>query len=167
MSAPFLVLGGIRVPRHAGTPDITYSGAGGYTDTVMTDGAVVRSRHFKKELITITGAGWMATGLDALDWDANHLLLCSKVRRISTTGAAVTLLSDPRPDEPVFAQALIGRFWHDTPVSVEGRVVTITPMAGAEQYSVGWFPQYTVLCVPPSEESTAAGAAWQLVCREQ
>lgn len=167
MAAPFLVLGGIQVPRLAGTPDITYSGAGGYTDTVMSDGAVVRSRHFKKEVITISGAGWMATGLDALDWDANHLLLCSKVKRITTTDTQVTLLSDYRPDEPVFAQALVGRDWVNTPVSVVGREVTITPVAGAAQYSVGWFPQYTVLCVPPSEENSAGGSAWQLICREQ
>lgn len=167
MAAPFLVLGGIKVPRLAGTPDVSYDEAGGYTDTVMSDGAVVRSRHFKKEVITIAGAGWMATGLDALDWDANHLLLCSKVKRITTAGSQVTLTSDPRPDEPVFAQGLVGRHVVDTPVSVVGRVVTITPVAGVQQYSVGWFPQFTVICKRPPESNTAGGAAWQLICREQ
>lgn len=166
MAAP-LILGGIEVPLHAGAPELTFDAPDGYTDIVLSSGKVVRSRHFSKEQITISGAGWMATGLDALDWDANHLLLCPKPKRVNTRGAPVTITSDPRPDVAVAAHALVGREWISTPVILAGRVATITPVAGASLYSVAWYPQFTVLCKRPPEESGAGGSGWQLVCREQ
>src|SRR5690606_29213855 len=130
MAAP-LILGGIEVPLHAGAPDVSYGHAGGATDVVLSDGRPVRMRHWSKSLITISGTGWMATGLDALDWDAEHLLLCPKPKRLATTSSTATLTSDPRPDVPVGAHALVGRDWLATPVSRTGRAVTITPVPGA------------------------------------
>jgi len=168
MAAP-LILGGIEVTLHSGAAELTYSEAGGATDTVLSGGAVVRSRHWSKELITISAAGgWMATGLDALDWDAEHLLLCNKPKRMATMPGVldVTLTSDPRPDVQVFAHALVGRDWVPAEVVVVGRDATVTPVAGAVQYRVGWYPMFTVLCARPPESSGAGGVDWQLVCRE-
>lgn len=164
MAAP-LILGGIEVPLHAGAPDLSYAPAGGATDVVLAGGRPVRMRHWSKALITLSGTGWMATGLDALDWDAEHLLLCPKPRRMATTQTSVTLTSDPRPDVPVGAHALVGRDWVATEVQRAGRAVTITPVVGASQYSVYWYPQYLVLVTPPGEEY-ADGVSWQLICRE-
>ena len=166
MSAPF-ILGGIQVPLHAGAPEVNYAPAGGATDVILSGGTPVRMRHFKKQVITITGSGWMATGLDALDWDAYHLLLCPRPKRMATSGLQVTLSADARPDVPVAAQALVGRDWVSAPVSVEGRVVTITPVAGAAQYSVVWYPQFEVLCTPPPEDSAGDRTSWQIICREK
>lgn len=164
MAAP-LILGGITVPLHAGAPDVSYAPAGGASDVVLAGGRPVRMRHWHKELITISGTGWMATGLDALDWDAEHTLRCPKPRRMATHGTSVTLPSEPRPDVPVGAHALVGKNWVGTPVTRAGRAVTITPVTGASQYSVYWYPQYTVLVTPPGEES-GTDVSWQLVCRE-
>lgn len=164
MAAP-LMLGGITVPPHAGTPDVSYAEAGGATDVTLAGGATVRMRHWRKELITISGTGWMSTGLDALDWDAQHTLRCPKPKRMATTGTSVTLTSDPRPDVPVGAHALVGKSWVPTPVTRSGRAVTITPVPGASQYSVYWYPQFTVLVTPPTEEN-AGDVSWQLICRE-
>lgn len=164
MTAP-LILGGIEVPLHAGAPNVSYAPAGGATDVVLSGGRPVRMRHWSKELITISGAGWMATGLDALDWDAEHLLLCPKPKRMATTQASATLTSTPRTDVPVTVDALIGRQWVRTPAVTTGRSVTITAVAGASQYSVCWYPQYTVLVTPPGEDY-ADDVSWQLICRE-
>lgn len=164
MAAP-LILGGITVPLHAGAPDVSYAPAGGSTDVTLSGGRMVRMRHWSKTLITISGDGWMATGLDALDWDAEHVLLCPKPRRMATQGASVTLTSDPRPDVPVGAHALVGRSWVPAVATRSGRAVSITPVPGAIQYSVYWYPQFTVLVTPPGEEYADA-VSWQLICRE-
>src|SRR5690606_5684338 len=132
MPAP-LMLGGITAPPHAGTPDVRYGEAGGATDATLAAGAAVRMRHGRKELITTSGTGWMSTGLDALDWDAQHTLRCPKPKRMATTGTSVTLTSDPRPDVPVGAHALVGKNWVPTPVTRSGRAVTINPVPRSEE----------------------------------
>lgn len=164
MAAP-LMLGGITVPLHAGAPDVQYDYAGGAADIVLSGGKPVRMRHWSKRLITIAGTGWMATGLDALDWDAEHELRCSAPLRLSSTSTTLTLTADVRPDEPVTAQALVGGEWQAATASVSGRAVTITPVAGATLYTVAWFPKFTVLCTPPPE-GYAGDVSWQLICRE-
>jgi hypothetical protein len=165
MSAPF-VLGGITVPLHAGAPEVTFADAGGFTDVELDGGNVIRSRHHSRSVVTISGTGWMATGLDALNWDARHELLCPKPKRVSTTGTSVVITTDARPDVPVACHALVGRDWVQTPVSMAGRTATITPVAGASQYSVVWYPMLTVLCQPPSEDASGGSVSWQIVARE-
>lgn len=164
--APQLILGGITVPRYAGAGDVNYAPAGGFADVVLSQGRPVRMRHWSKELITLRGVGWMATGLAVLDWDAEHELLCPRPKRMATTGAQVTLSSDPRPDVPVTAHALVGREWVTAGVTVNERLVSVVPVAGAAQYSVAWYPRFTVLCTPPAEDYAGGDAAWQIACRE-
>src|SRR5690554_6383566 len=164
MRAPMMLVGN-TVPPHAGTPDVSYAEAGGATDVALASGAPVTMRHWRKEQINIRGQGCMSTGLDALNWDAQHTLRCPKSNRMATTGTSVTLTSDPRPDVPVCAHALVGKNWVPTPVTRAGRAVTITPVPGASQYSVYWYPQFTVLVTPPTEEN-AGDVSWQLICRE-
>ena len=161
-----LVLGGIAVTLHSGAPVVRYADAGGRTDVRMSDGTPIPMRHWKKRTILISGTGWMATGLDALDWDAYHTLLMPVPLRVSGSGTAMTLTADARPDEPVTAQALVGGQWVDTSVAVTGRAASITPVAGATSYSVVWFPQYTVLCEPPPEDYAEGIVEWQIIASE-
>lgn len=165
MAAPF-VLGGIDVPLHAGAPDVSFADAGGFTDYTLGQGKPVRARHFSKQLITISGTGWMATGLDALDFDAEHVLLCPKPKRVATTDTVVSITTDARPDVPVACHALIGREWVQTPVAMDDREATITPVAGASQYSVVWYPMFTVLCQPPEDANAGGSVSWQINARE-
>lgn len=165
MTAP-LTIGGIVVPLHAGAPEVSYTPAGGYADLTMSDGRPLRMRHWKKEIITVSGSGWVGTGLDALDWDAQHLLLCPVPKRITVAGLSATLTSDARPDVPVTVHALLGDEWVPTTHTRTGRAVTITPVSGATGYSVSWYPQFTVLVTPPTDQYAGAEAQWQLICRE-
>ena len=164
MNAP-LMLGGITVPIESGAPECTYEPAGGATDVTLTSGTVVRMRRWSKELITITGNGWFATGLDALNWDNQHILRCNKPKRMAA-GLTATLPSDPRPDVPVQAVALVDGQAIPTPVSMAGRNATVTAVTGATSYIITWYPQYLVLCTPPPEQHTSAGVDWTLICRE-
>lgn len=167
MAAPRLKLGGIEVPLHAGAPRVGYAAAGGAEDARLSGGKLVRMRHWKKWQITISGTGWMATGLDVLDFDQYLDLWCPKPKRVATTSTEVRIQTDARPDVPVEAHALVGRDWVPTPVTMDGRDATITPVAGALQYSVVWFPRFQqVLCVPPDEDSSAGDVAWQIVANE-
>lgn len=161
-----LILGGIPVSLVTGEPVTSYGYAGGRTDVILSEGTPIPMRSFTKRLITISGSGWVSTGLDALDWDAYHLLLCPKPLRVSGTTTALTLTSDPRPDVPVKAQALVGEQWVDTSVSLADRVATVSAVAGASVYTVTWFPQYTVLCEPPPEDYGSGAVGWQIICRE-
>jgi hypothetical protein len=165
MAAP-LILGGIEVPLHAGAPEGRYARVGGYTDTRRGLGKPVRARHFSKWVITISGSGWMATGLDVLDWDQYHTLLCPKPMRVATTGTEVSITTDARPDVAAVCHALVGREWVQTPVSLSGRDATITPVAGSAQYSLAWYPAFTVLCTPPEEANTGGSVAWQITANE-
>lgn len=165
MFAP-LVLGGIPVPLDAGAPECTYEPAGGYTDATLTDGSMVRMRRWDKTLITLSGTGWMTTGLDALDWDSYHTLLCPTPRRINSAGGPVMLTSDPRPDVPVTAHALVAGNWVPTPVTLDGREATPDAVVGATLYTVEWYPQFLVLCTPPPESAQAGQLTWSIICRE-
>jgi len=161
-----LVLGGIPVSLHTGEPAHSYGYVGGRTDVTLSGGTPVPMRSFTKRLITISGSGWVSTGLDALNWDAYHFLLCAVPLRVSGIDSTLTITADSRPDEPVRAQALVGEDWVSTDVSMVGRVGTITPVAGASVYTLTWFPQFTVLCEPPEEGYGSGAVDWQIICRE-
>lgn len=162
-----LILGGIPVSLVTGEPVTSYAYAGGRTDVVLSGGTPIPMRSFTKRLITISGSGWVSTGLDALDWDAYHLLLCPTPLRVSGVTTTLTITSDVRPDVAVKAQALVGERWVDTPVSMTGRVATVTAVTDATLYTVTWFPQFTVLCEPPPEDYGNGAVDWQIICRER
>ena len=161
-----LTLGGIPVTLETGEPLHRYGYVGGRTDVTLSGGKPVPMRSFDKRLITISGSGWVSTGLDALNWDAYHTLQCAVPLRVSGSGTTLTLTADSRPDEPVQAHALVGDTWVPTAVSMAGRVGTITPVTGATLYTLTWYPQFTVLCEPPEEDYGGGAVGWQLICRE-
>src|SRR5690606_1243403 len=138
MAAP-LMLGGITVPPHAGMPDVSYAEAGGATDVTLASGAAVRMRHWRKELITISGTGWMSTGRDALGWDATRRRRWPQTRGRATHGTSVRVTRDVLGDVPVVAYGLVSKDWVLTPVTRSGRAVTISPVTGASRYSVYWY----------------------------
>ncbi|AQZ96552.1 hypothetical protein ACFSB1_10695 [Halopseudomonas phragmitis] len=163
---PELILGGIPVTLCSGVPAVSYDAPDGYTDAVLSGGRPVRMRHFKKRTITITGTGWIDTGLDSLDWDAYHELWSPAPMRLSTVLPQATLTSDARPDESVIAEALVSGRRVSTPVEMVGRVASMTPVAGASLYEVVWYPRFTVLCTPPPASLADRVVSWQLFCRE-
>jgi hypothetical protein len=163
---PQVILGGIPVTLETGEPQHLYSYAGGRTDVRLSKGKPVAMRSFTKRLITISGSGWVSTGLDSLNWDEYQVLQCSAPLRVSGSSVSLTITADSRPDEPVLAQALVDGHWVFTPVTMTGRVGQITPVTGATMYTLTWYPQFTVLCEPPDEGYGSGAVDWQITCSE-
>jgi hypothetical protein len=163
---PQVILGGIPVTLETGEPQHLYSYAGGRTDVRLSQGKPVAMRSFTKRLITISGSGWVSTGLDSLNWDEYQVLQCSAPLRVSGSSVSLTITADSRPDEPVLAQALVDGHWVFTPVTMTGRVGQITPVTGATMYTLTWYPQFTVLCEPPDEGYGSGAVDWQITCSE-
>ncbi len=122
---------------------------------------------------SISATGWTAPGLSALDRSAEHELLCGAT--LSNSGGVSNIqigaLSRRRTDsgfEPV-AYAIFADRHEKTPVSVDASGnCTITPVAGALQYKVDWYPKLTVLIVSFREDTQADSAQfiWDLVAEE-
>ena len=161
-----LILGGIPVTLESGAPAVSYGVEGGSTDLRLSGGKPVRMRHWKSRVITISGTGWISSGLEGLDLDEEQLLKCHAPLRIASVSSSLTLTATPRDDSPVTAEALVNDRWVKTPVSVVDLAATITEIAGAQAYAVTLFPQFTVLCVPLDEDYGDSVVGWQLVCHE-
>ena len=65
---------------------------------------------------------------------------------------------------PRRGMALVAGEWASTPCSVVGQVVTVTPVAGAQLYSVCWFPLYTVIARRPArgQDDGTASHSWTI-----
>ena len=168
MIRPHVTLGGLPIILHAGAVGQSYSQETGWTDVRLSGGSLVRMAHWSKETITMSGAGWMGLGFDALDYTQPLELRCTQPKTITGNSLTYTLNSTPRPDVEPWAHALIGSHWVRTAVSVSGKTATVTAVAGASAYRVSWMPVFNVLATPPAEalDSAAASFTWQFTARE-
>lgn len=166
-----LVIGGIVVPLHARMDWAqTYQPIGGVHFMRMQSGAAHKQRHWRKWGTTITASGTLPPGLYGLDYDSSMVMKCAGYRAISGTGLSYTLPSARRSDsgfEPV-AYAMVGRMWVPTAVVLSVDEATVTPVSGAIQYRVMWWPEMTVYCEPPQEDHEINGAVfgWVLEAEE-
>lgn len=121
----------------------------------------------------ISATGWTAPGLSALDRSQEYELLCAAT--LSNAGGASDIeIGDStrrRTDagfEPV-AYAVFPDRHQKTPVAVDsaGNCV-VTPVTGALQYKVDWYPILNVLLIDFTEDTQAdtANYVWELVAEE-
>ncbi|HFK1878726.1 TPA: hypothetical protein ACGW3T_006637, partial [Pseudomonas aeruginosa] len=95
--------------------------------------------HWRKTAITISGSGWIGTGMLGLDFDNPLELRCNASLGISGRTAAdrvFTIPGEVRPDASPWGLALVGREWVRTDVSSAGQVVTVSEIPGAQLYRV-------------------------------
>ncbi len=168
MIRPHVTLGGLPIILHAGAPDQSYSQEAGWRDVRLSGGALVRMAHWSKEVIKISGSGWMGLGFDALDFTKPLELRCTQPKTITGTALTYTLNSTPRPDFEPWGHALVGSSWHRVPVSMSGKVATFTAVANATAYRVSWMPLFSVFATPPEEALSASAGSftWQFTARE-
>lgn len=122
---------------------------------------------------TITATGWTAPGLSALDRSTEHVLLCAATLSNSGTASNIVIGDSTRRRtdagfEPV-AYALFPTQHIRTPVSVDAAGnCTVTPVSGAVQYKVDWYPRLTVLLVEFREDTQTDSAQfiWDLIAEE-
>ena len=168
MIRPHVTLGGKPIILHAGAVAQAYSQETGWSDVRLSGGSLVRMAHWARETITMSGAGWMGLGFDALDYTQPLELRCTQPKTITGNSLTYTLNSTPRPDVEPWAHALVGSHWVRTDVSMSGKTATVTAVAGAAAYRVSWMPIFNVLATPPAEalDSAAASFNWQFTARE-
>lgn len=168
MNIPHVTLNGLPIVLHAGAVQQQYSTEGGYTDVRLSDGSLVRMSHWTKEVITLSGQGWMGPGLNELDYTEPLELRCTAPKSNTGPSNVLTIPENVRPDVPPWGHALVGDYWKETPATASGTTAACTPVTGATQYRVSWMPWYWVLCNPP-QEATDPGAgdvAWQFTAQE-
>lgn len=168
MIRPHVTLGGLPIILHAGAVAQSYSQETGWTDVRLSGGSLVRMAHWSKETITVSGAGWMGLGFDALDYTQPLELRCTQPKTITGSDLTYTLNSTPRPDVQPWAHALVGQQWVRAQVSVSDKVASVTAVSGSSAYRVSWMPVFNVLTTPPEEalDSSSASFTWQLTARE-
>lgn len=166
-----LWLGGVRVPLHSVLDfEQSYSAIEGGRVLRMTDGAGVKTVHWRKISTTVSAGGWIPPGLLALDYDEPLVMRCAAPRAIVTAATVVTLPAARRTDaghEP-YAAALVEGDWQAAELDIAGDTATITPVAGAGAYRVSYYPELTVFASPPEESGdlTRADYRWSIEAEE-
>jgi len=164
------MLGKIPIVIEAGPVQQRYiRGSEGRARVRLSKGDLVSMRHWSKTRITLSGSGWLNPGLDGLDYDDALELRCTNPQVVSSAGTTLTLISQPRPDQAPWADALVGDIWYRTPVSLDGLTATVEPYPGASLYRVSWMPVFMVKTDPPETGmDNAAGGVhdWTMTLEE-
>lgn len=166
-----VMLGGIPIAPLAsgGFPDHSYDhDEAGEAEGRRSGGALVVMVHFRKAVITISGAGLMGLGFDGLDYDQPLELRCTAARTLSTTALTGVIPGTIRPDQEPWATARVGNREIPTPVDMDDNAFTLTPVVGATGYRVSWMPSFMVRCRPPVEAMQQAQypCSWTFTARE-
>lgn len=119
---------------------------------------------------SITGSGVIPASLGSIDYDGSFTLSCIAHRAIVSASSSIAIPSARRSDtgsEP-YGRALVGDVWVSTPVSMMVDNAILTPVTGATQYQVVYFPEITVFADPPVEDKPTHGPVfgWSLVAEE-
>jgi hypothetical protein len=178
-------LGGIKVsPQGALTFDQTYAVEESATVTRLAGGGAIKDTAWEKLAVTTTGTGRFPPGLAGLDYSQPLLMRCSAPREVSSASNVIVLPAARRVDAdfvpqayalllPAGDDALTGPRWEPATIdSIVTNTATITPVAGALQYQVWYWPELTVFASRPQVDHRGqpAGAArpysWTLEARE-
>nr|EIU5485209.1 hypothetical protein [Pseudomonas aeruginosa] len=120
MIIPNVMLGGVPIVIHGGAPQCQYQAVDGGVERLrLSGGAAVQMTHWRKTAITISGSGWIGTGMLGLDFDNPLELRCNASLGISGRTAAdrvFTIPGEVRPDAGPWGLALVGREWVRTDV---------------------------------------------------
>lgn len=167
-----LELGSVAIPMHAALDlEQTYEDIGPTTILRMMDGAGVLQGTWSRLRTTISGSGAIPVGISGLDRYVQHTLKCVAERAIDSPSNAITLPVTRRTDagyEPFGLAVMADQTIVQSPASLAGNALTITPVAGAIGYRATWWPQLTVWLLPWQErkDHMQAQTGWQITCEE-
>jgi len=138
----------------------TYEPLGGFSTIRMLNGAALKQQNWEKIGTTITGRGVIPSGLEGLDYSLSQLMKCAADRAVTSTATVIVIPAERRTD-PGFEHTGWaytdpegkGRgLWQSTPIiSTIVDTVTLTPVVGASNYQVRYFPEFTVFAEKPSQ----------------
>ncbi|MGR8932215.1 MAG: hypothetical protein ACU836_16415 [Gammaproteobacteria bacterium] len=138
-----MIIGGIAISDHAGHEiRQTITEAGGRTMRRTKNGTPIVMQRWVALNSTISGTGWMPDGLDGLDLTQLHDVYCIQSLSVASASNVITIPRNFRIDagyEPQGATIIDGAPV-ETAVALAGSVATLTPVAGATQYQILYYP---------------------------
>lgn len=147
----------------------SYETIGGVSRLRMMSGAGIAQKHWTRLRTSISGSGIMPEGLADLDPALSYSVACVARRAVSSSTNSITLPATRRTDtgyEPR-GMALVGNGLVPTALTLAGNVATLTPVSGAVQYRVEYYPQFVAFCdVSGSTDARAADYGWTIVAEE-
>jgi len=165
-----LEIGGVVIPQLSAIEiEQEYTEIAARDSSRLADGsAYVRTLHSGKLSTQIKGAGWSQSAIDAIDFDATHVIKCVQARSVYTATTSATLPSARRSDYAPFALAIVGDGLTETSVSMGGDTATITPVSGASGYLVQYYPEFTavITAYKTGIKTQNAEYSWQLTAEE-
>jgi hypothetical protein len=169
-----LQIGSFVLPVAAGLElQQNYEQIGGQGILRAVSGRGIKQRTFSKLRVRTSGSGWMPSGLEEIDEDAQHVMKCIAPRRMRAnfTTRQATLPAGRRSDSGftpfAFAELSGGRLV-DCAVSLAGDVATAAAVSGAVAYHIHYYPQLTVFILSPTTSGNAGDASysWELIAEE-
>lgn len=144
----------------------SYDWIGGVARRRMMSGLLAETRHWRKLATTISAGGWLPEGLSGMQGSIS--LDCIAPLSLSSASNVIAISRPARPDAAAFGHAMVGGVAVPTAVSLAGLTATLTIVAGATAYLVGWYPRLTVMADEPKTNLDAAGAVygWELSLEE-
>lgn len=154
-------LGTVIVPIHSAYElSQTYEPLGGFATIRMLNGAALKQQNWEKIGTTITGNGVIPPGLEGLDYSLSHLMKCAAPRAVTSTATVIVIPAERRTDGE-FAptgwaytdpEGKNRGLWEETPIiSTVVDTVTLTPVVGALNYQVRYFPEFEVFAEKPNQ----------------
>lgn len=165
-----LKIGSFELPVYASF-DATqrYEPMGGETILRAGTGRGILQRTWRKTRIVTSGGGWVPSGLQSLDFDAQHAVACIVPETIPAVFATrqATLPTTRRADAghlPYGLAELTGGQTVAAGVTLAGHVATVDAVAGAVKYQVGYYPLLTCWLLRP--QRSGPSPTWELVAEE-
>lgn len=171
MSVRQLIVDGITVPTYAASA-ITqrFEELKAVSTPRLADGSASQRELWSGKWRIVTNGGSLApSGLQNLAYGASFSMSCVESLAINSASNVINIPSARRSDagsEPIgFAE--VGGILIPTAVAMSVDQATLTPVSGADQYQVRWFPVLTVVLISFNQElRRGSGTGWQLVCEE-
>lgn len=166
-----LVLGGVEIPETASFDlSQTYFDIGPQAIIRFMDGSSEMQSTYSKLGTRISGVGWLASGLDGLDYTAPMMLGCIAARSISDAGLVIDLPS-ARRSEPEFVPrgyATVNGGLIETDLAIVSDEATLTAVTGATGYRVDYYPYIQVRVLRPEMDMDARTPRyrWALTAEE-
>lgn len=166
-----LIIAGIPLPIQAGL-DIrqTLDPVEAKTLLRTLNGTGILQSRWKKLSSTITGTGWLPDGLDAIDTDAAVSVSCIAPLSVASASNIITIPRVCRTDAPYdpHGASIVGMQMIPTPVVMAGSVATLTPVSGATQYHIVYYPVITGFVTIRRQSLDAEQEhSWEIEVQEQ
>lgn len=163
-------IGAFELPAYAGF-DIAqrYEEMGGETILRAVSGRGIPQRTWRKTRVVTSASGWVPSGLQSLDFDAQHAVACITPETIPANPATrqATLPATRRADAghlPYGLAQLPGGQTVAADVTLAGDVATVAAVAGATAYQVGYYPLLICWILRPTRSGPEP--QWELIAEE-